>query len=387
MHRASNAFSVLQATAVTLGLAIILWSVGLPSIRFAEAANVSSFSDTLSDSAPSAESDHTIVFTTPSGVANNTSIVLTFPVGFTGTSTINATDIDVATTSNFTVADNCAGSEQVGASWNGNVLTLAFCSGDGGLIPVNGTTTIEIGNHATFGGAGSPDQINNPAATGPYQIGLTAGASDTGETIVAIVNTVNVTASVDTLFTFTVAGVLAGQSVNGTTTTGSSTPTLIAFGELDAGVASTAAQNLTVVTNARNGFVVTVESDGQLESANLADIDGFRNGNYDSSAVPWEAPSASIADEDTWGHWGITSNDATVTESLTDEFDVGGDGQDYVSASSTEPVEVFRHSGPANGTGQGQGTARIGYTVQISGLQEAADDYQAILTYVATPVF
>ncbi|MEY2664979.1 MAG: hypothetical protein RLZZ480_84 [Candidatus Parcubacteria bacterium] len=376
MHKASNALSVLQATAAIVGLAIILWSFGLPSLRFAEAANVTNFRDTLSDSAPGVDADHTIVFTTPTGVANGSTITIDFSDGFTGTSTINATDIDVATTSDYSVADNCAGSEQIGATWNLSVLTLTFCSGDGGSIPANGTTTIEIGNHATFGGAGSADQINNPASTGSRQIPLTAGASDSGETRVAIVDTVQVTATVDTLFTFTVAGVTTGQTVNGTTTTGSTTPTLINFGKLSANVASTAAQDLTVVTNARNGFVVTVEADGMLDSANGADIDGFANGTYTASPTAWSAPTATPGSENTYGHWGITSND-------TDYFALT---QRYVSA-STSPVAVFANSGPTTGSGAGVGTTRVGYTVQISALQEAAEDYNAVLTYIATPVF
>jgi hypothetical protein len=322
------------------------------------------------------DADHTIVFTTPTGVANGSTITIDFSDGFTGTSTINATDIDVATTSDYSVADNCAGSEQIGATWNLSVLTLTFCSGDGGSIPANGTTTIEIGNHATFGGAGSADQINNPASTGSRQIPLTAGASDSGETRVAIVDTVQVTATVDTLFTFTVAGVTTGQTVNGTTTTGSTTPTLINFGKLSANVASTAAQDLTVVTNARNGFVVTVEADGMLDSANGADIDGFANGTYTASPTAWSAPTATPGSENTYGHWGITSND-------TDYFALT---QRYVSA-STSPVAVFANSGPTTGSGAGVGTTRVGYTVQISALQEAAEDYNAVLTYIATPVF
>ncbi len=376
MHKASNALSVLQATAAIVGMAILLWSFGLPSLRFAEAANVTYFSDTLSDSSPSAEADHTIVFTTPTGVANGSTITIDFSDGFTGTSTINATDIDVATTSDYSVADNCAGSERVGATWNLSVLTLTFCSGDGGSIPANGTTTIEIGNHATFGGAGSADQINNPGSTGSRQIPLTAGASDSGETRVAIVDTVEVTATVDTLFTFTVAGVATGQTVNGTTTTGSTTATAIPFGKLLANVASTAAQDLTVVTNARNGFAVTVETDQQLTSINGADIDGFANGTYTSSPAAWSNPTATPGSENTYGHWGLTSND-------TDHFAVA---QTYVSA-STSPVEVFSHTGPTTGVTTGQGTTRVGYTAKISALQEAAEDYNATLTYIATPVF
>ena len=385
MHKASNALSVLQATAAILGLAILLWSFGLPSLRFAEAANVTNYSDTLSESAPSVNADHTIRFTTPTGVLNTQAITVTFPTGFTGTSTINATDIDVATTADYTVADNCAATDQISATWNLNVLTLTFCSGDGGSIPANGTTTIEIGNHATFGGAGSNDQIDNPGTTGSYKIDLTAGPSDTGSTRIAIVNTVLVTATVDTLFTFTVAGRPTGTTVNTAHLTGgTTTATSIAFGKLVAGTASTAAQLLSVTTNARNGYSVTVEMDGMLDSANGADIDGFINGAYTTTPTAWTAPAGTPGSENTYGHWGVTTDDGALSGGAN--YNTGGGGDRYVSASTT-PIQVMSHTGPANGATRGVGTTTVGYRVQTSGLQEAADDYNAVLTYIATPVF
>lgn len=385
MHKASNALTVLQAIAAIAGLAIVLWSIGFPALRFAEAANVTSFSDTLSDSAPSSVSNHTIQFTTPTGVTNGQTVTVTFPAGFTGAGSITATDIDVAAPSDFTVAANCSGSEQVGASFAGNVLTLEFCSGDGGSIASNGTTTIEIGTNATSGGTGS-NRLTNPTA-GSYEISLTAGPSDSGKTRVAIVNNVTVSASVDTLFTFTVAGTAAGTTVNTADTTGASTTaTTIPFGKLQSNVASTAAQRLTVVTNARGGFVVTVTADSQLVSANGADIDGFANGAYTSTPTAWSAPGNTPGSENTYGHWGITTDDGTLTQSLTNPYNVGAGGNRYVSASTTA-VEVFRNNGPTNGSTQGQGTTLVGYKAQISPLQEAADDYTAVLTYVATPVF
>ena len=76
MKRASNTFSVLQATAAIVSLAILLWSLGLPSFHFVEAANVTTYSDTLSTSEPSVVSDHTIVFTTPTGVAAGETIII-----------------------------------------------------------------------------------------------------------------------------------------------------------------------------------------------------------------------------------------------------------------------------------------------------------------------
>lgn len=383
MHKASNALSVLQATAAIVGLAILLWSFGLPSLRFAEAANVTSFSDTLSSSAPSVVSNHTIQFTTPSGVANGSTITVQFPSGFTGTSSIVATtDIDVATTSDFTVGAAC-GAVDVAASFNGtNTLTLTMCAAGGKSIPVNGTTTIQIGTNAS----GGVNRIINPSV-GSYELNLTAGASDTGSTRVAIVNTVLVSANVDTLFTFSVTGTAAGTVVNTADTTGGpTTATTIPFGTISAGTASSAAQLLSVTTNARGGFVVTVTAGSQLVSSNGADIDGFKDGAYNTTPVAWAAPLATLGSENTYGHWGITSDDGALTSGFTNPFNAGAGGNRFVSASTT-PVEVFRNGGPANGAGQGVGTTTVGYKIERSALQEAADDYQATLTYVATPVF
>jgi hypothetical protein len=382
----SKSFSLLQATAAIVAMTIVLWSLGLPSLQFVNAANVTTFSDTLSTSEPSVASNHTITFTTPSGVDDGETIVIDFTDGTFDDNTVDFEDLDVsvAGTGDLTVEASCT-TQDVSAAFVADVLTITFC-GNGASIGLGGTTTIEIGTNATSEVSGA-SQLTNPAA-GSHKISVTAGAGsvDTGETQVAILAVVTVTASVDTLFTFTVAGVAGGQTVNGTTTGATTTATSIPFGLLNADTASTGAQDLSIVTNARNGFVVTVSSDGQLDSTNGADIDGFRNGNYDTTAVPWESPSASVGSEETYGHWGITSDDPTTAVGLIDRFDVTGDGQDYVSASTT-PVEVFRHTGPTDGTTTGEGTTRVGYTIEISSLQEAADDYTAVLTYIATPVF
>lgn len=381
MNRVSNSFSLLQATAATLGLAMLLWSVGLPSLRFAEAANVTSFSDTLSDSTPSVAANHTIQFVTPTGLAAGEIISLTFPAGFTGIGSLVAADLDLAV--NGTDEDLIDGAAS-GANWNvtaaGQVIDIE--SGTD-TIGANATVTIEIGTNAWFTASGT-NQITNPAGLTSYEIGLTVGAGDTGKTRVVILDNVTVTASVDTLFTFTVNGVSYGTLVNTADTTGGdTTATAIPFGVLDADTASTAAQNLEVSTNAANGFVVTVQTDQQLLSANGADIDGFRNGSYDASPVAWESPGATPGLENEYGHWGISSNDTTLTAGLSNLYS-GGD--DFVSASTT-PVEVFRHDGPSDGTVAGEGNADVIYKIEITALQEAAEDYTATLTYVATPVF
>jgi len=363
MQRASNTFSLLQATAVVVTLAIILWSLGLPTFRFAEAAAITTYSDTLSTSEPSVDADHTIEFTVPTAVPNGGTVSIDL-AAFNGTTTIVDTDITVASsTASYTVAGDCTGSEQVGVSFgaNDNILTLTFCATDGGAIQSNGTTTVQIGTGA--------NQLDNPT-TGNYEIPISTSAGDSGETRVAIVDVVTVTASVDTLLNFSVGGVADAQTVHGTSTGTTTSATAIAFGQLSASTPITGAQDLTVSTNAANGFTVTVTADGQL-TAGGSDIDGFSNGSYVTSPIAWAQPTAIVSDENTWGHWGI----------ISDDIDLFPTTETWVSASTTA-VGVMTYTGPVQAT-----TTRVGYTVEISSLQEASENYQAILTYVATPVF
>jgi hypothetical protein len=95
MSRTNSTFGLLQAMAFVVGLAIVLWSLGLPTFRFAEAANVRLVSDTLSDSAPSVPSNHTISFVTPTGVANGDSIILDFSDGPFVLGAVAFDDVDI----------------------------------------------------------------------------------------------------------------------------------------------------------------------------------------------------------------------------------------------------------------------------------------------------
>jgi hypothetical protein len=381
MLKTEKTVILLKTIATVAGFAIILWSLGLPSLRFADAANITDVSDTLSDSAPGVVSNHTITFVTPTGVANGATTTITFPAGFTGIAALGVEDVDFASTTDMSIAANCGASDRVRFIASGQTVSFVFCPGDGGVLTAGATTTIQIGTNATFGSPGN-SQITNPVTEGSYEIGFIVGASDSGWTRVVILSDVLVTAAVDTIFTFAVAGLGAGQSVNGTTTTGVTSSTSIPFGTLTSGVATRTAQRLTVNTNASNGDVVTVQLDQPRQSSTGADIDGFSQGSYTNIPVAWAVPTSIVGSENTYGHWGITSDDATTTRDAGDEFNVN----EWASA-STSPRVVMSHTGPANGTGMGQGTTTVGYKVQIGGLQEAGDDYTATLTYVATPTF
>jgi len=389
MIRTEHSVRLLQAVAVIAGLAVLLWSLGLPSLRFADAANLTDISDTLSDSAPSVVSNHSIEFTIPSGgteLTGTDTITITFPDGASDfdLSSIDAGDIDFATTT--ATGDYTLGSGVNEVDVSTSTFAITFTLGANVVIATGTPVYVEVGDSATFGGTGN-GQIVNPTV-GSYEINIeTSDGStlDTGAARVAIVDDVDVTASVDTTFTFAVAGIDAtggGETVGGEAISGSTTATAIPLGRLDVLTATTVAQDLTVTTNANQGYTVTAQVDGSLQSSTGADIDGFDDGAYSDTPTTWSVPFGDVNDENTWGHWGITSDDGTTTRAAPDEFD----DNEWIGPTTTARV-VMGHDGPADGTTAGVGTARIGFRTEITALQESGDDYEAVLTYVATPIF
>ncbi len=371
---------MLQAVAAVVGLSLVLWTIGVLGLSgTAQAAQVTSASATLSDSAPSTAANYTITFTTPNGLVDGETIVLTFD----GTFTLPSGGFDF---NDFDVTDD------------GGEITLAAVAGGGGpgtwgvatttnsvtltvdtnTVASSSVIEIEIGSNATAGATGNSQIINPSSTTTSHAIAIGGTMLDSGEVRVAIIDTVTVSASVETVFDFTVAGVDAGQTVNTspTTTIATTSPAALPFGTLTADTSVTLAHDMTVTTNAANGFAVTVEQSGDLQSSTGATIDSFIDGAYTDTPSEWTSPSATIGDDTTYGHWGLTSDDP----------DFSGTADRWVAASTT-PVTIFENAGPADGTQTGTGTVRIGYQVQTSNLQEAGTDYSTTLTYIATPTF
>jgi hypothetical protein len=364
-----------RGIATLLASALVLWVLGV-HLFTAEAANLTSIKDTLSNSAPSELSNHTFEFTVPpsgDGVAAGETIVIAFPAGFLFGG-VDFEDVDFSINgSDATLAATASGATW-GVSTSGQNIILT--SGTGTVVPTD-DVIIQIGTNATFGVAGT-NQIENPAAIQSYEITITAGNVDSGQLRVAIVDDVLVTANVNTSLTFTVSGTANGTTISGvpTTTATTTTSTTLPFETLQAGTSKTLAQDLSVTTNAIQGYVVTVEQSQNLLSSTGADIDGFIDGAYTNTPSAWVAPTNNIANENTWGHWALTSSD-------DDYFPVA---DRWVSASTT-PRAIMAHDGPSDGTTPMIGAARVGYQAQITALQEAGDDYNTTLTYIATPTF
>jgi hypothetical protein len=363
----------LQVIATIVGAALLLWSTGFPlAIRSAEAGSITNASDTLSDSDLGVGSNHTIQFTTGNGAVSGETIVLTFPTDVNEfvIPNLDADDIDVTVNGNeITLADNPSGTTW-GVATTTSTITFTTSTTSGATIASSSVVVIEIGTNATFGATGDT-QIINPSDPDSYEITLSGTIQDSGAFRVVILDDVVVTASVATNFTFTVGGVDSGLGVNGTTTTGTTTATSVPFLQLSNGVVKTLAQDITVTTNASEGFAVTVfQGPTGFSSTVGADIDGFIDGAYTDTPSAWVSPSANPTNENTWGHWGLTSEDGDLF------------GSNLWVSPSTTPRTVFSHNDVVNAS-----TTRVGYQVEISALQEAGNDYQAVLTYVATPVF
>src|SRR3972149_8587709 len=265
---------------LTLGFIFLLISFFIfPKIAYADP--LTALSDTMSrlaDSTPSAVySDHTIRYTTPSGVQAAEDMTITMPSGF-AIGSVDDTDIDVswgATTgyeNELTLAATCTGATW-GAAFAGQVLTITSCTG---TITATNKVVVEIGNNASGGNA----QIQNHATAATYTISIAGSFNDTGKIAIVILTNdqFTVTGTVDPTITFSL-------SANATD-----------FGVISTSSATTSSPNitLTISTNAGSGSTITVQDEGSgtnpgiynsLVAAIIGSADNSYNNTADLSAV------------------------------------------------------------------------------------------------------
>ncbi|MBU4421376.1 hypothetical protein KKB41_00250, partial [Patescibacteria group bacterium] len=337
-------------------------------------------SDTLSDSDLGLAANHSIAFT--AGQALSAGEIINIELdpmthGFSQ-SYSSATTTDITATG-MTLVDygGCtaaANEVQVYSltynSGREESLALKVCAGD---TIASGAKTLSVANGLW----------TNPSTAGSYIIRVSFGddvsLDESADTRVAIIDDVNVTADINTAFTFSVTAKNTGSVGSDACDDITSTSESIPFGVLSSGASKVGCQTLAVTTNAKNGFSVTVKQDQRLTSANGADIDTFKDDAETSSPVAWASPSNTLGSEATYGHLGATSDD----DYNTNEFNNGNSFAGNLLSNRT----VFTHNGPADGSTADKGAANVAYKVEIGSLQEAANDYSATLTYVATPTF
>ena len=162
---------------------------------------VSSRSDTLSDSRPSATSNHSVAFTVNnaiygSSLSGSSTVSLTLPAGFTIPVGMDCGDVDAATTVQFSF--NYPGCVATATAWGflaaGSVITLVPPSGTGVYVPTSTQVTIKIGSNATVGQQGG-HWITNPSSGGIYTISVGGTFNGSGNMLVSINSGVTVAAT------------------------------------------------------------------------------------------------------------------------------------------------------------------------------------------------
>jgi len=320
------------------------------------AGSLSTVSDNMSRLKASTGSDHTIRYTTPTGVAAGGTMTVTFPAGFTMTSIVFG-DVDLswgATTGyeNNDTAAQALATTASGATWGasvtGQVLTITSASS---TIPSGSKVIIEIGTNATYGGTGTHQIVNN-ATPAAYTVSVGGTFGDTGSFVIVIVTDeqVAVTGSIDPSLTFTL-------SANSTT-----------FGTLTTGAVATATPSitLTVGTNANSGYTISVKDQGTGAVAGL----------YNAGTSTNIASGTANLSAGTEGY-GIQASSATAT--ISSPYNVSSNNVGALSVNST-PLATYSTVTASNHT------ISVAHLAAIS-LTTKPGAYTDTLTYYVTANF
>ncbi len=235
--------------------------------------------------------------------------------------------------------------------------------------------------------------ITNPTADNTTSYARVITYSDTGTTEIdstsvafAVLDSdsIAVSATVDPNFTFTVAGVSTGGNFNGGTgnINVTTTATAIPFGGLVAGTPKIAAHDVTISTNASNGYTVTASHSATTQSGNPPLVSGSTD-NIDSftgtNATPttWSAPGGTTANTNT-GFFGYSTEDATLCTGTAARFTTGGAKW---AGSSSLGEEVI-----CNTTGVTSQTTRLGWEAEANSIQPSGA-YTGTVILIATPTY
>ncbi|OGG01745.1 hypothetical protein A2Z33_00190 [Candidatus Gottesmanbacteria bacterium RBG_16_52_11] len=195
---------------------------------------------------------------------------------------------------------------------------------------------------------------------------------------------IQVSATVESTFSFTVTPVAASSLVNGETTTMEPAENSIAFGVLTAATPKVAAHDLEIVTNADNGYTITVEADADpplVDGTN--NIDKFGGGVFGTNASPttWSEPAGTIENTNT-GYFGYTTNDPTLTDTGDGDDRFTNTGNEWAGM-TTSPLEVAYNAAAPGGSGE---ITRVGWQIEVNTYQPPGS-YTGSVVLIATPTY
>ncbi|MFA6251399.1 MAG: hypothetical protein WC603_02115 [Candidatus Paceibacterota bacterium] len=347
-------FSKITSIVTIVALSLVV-SIG-PNL--VNAASLTALKDTLSTESATTVANHTIQFTTPTGVASGQTIILTFDNSTSVPVALDYTDIDLTDDT----VDVTLAAAPSGATW-GVVRTsstvITFTNGTTAVAAAS-VIAIEIGTHATAGVTGD-QQITNGSA-GTTLLTISGTFTDTGTIGMPIItdSVVVVNALVQPTISFTVsdntiyfgnlrtAGACFAQGTDPGAVTCPTTSETEAF-------------NLTAGTNATSGYSITVYGPTLTSGANTITAIGGTN-------------SASSPGSEQFGiRLTATGGSGAVSAPYADA------GFAYDAAAA--PDEIAAATGPSATT-----TYSARYLANISAVTEAGT-YSTSHTLVATATY
>lgn len=353
--------------------ALVLFIVTSSALRMAtlQAGTFTDASLTISDSrAGNVATNYDFAFTTTATTAIN-QVDITFCTTATGACTA-PTGMDVGA-SPVLDSDNLAGTGRTTTNpTDNNTIRVVVTS------PASQSTQAVTMN---FTGITNPTEANSTfyarvvtySDTGSTEIdSIALGAAVLDATSIAV------TADVASTFTFAVAAATTGVVNGANITVTDTTDTTIPFGVLAAGSEKVAAHDVSVYTNANNGYTVTVKT---LAVPPLVDgsnnIDSYTEPN--NAPLAWSAPAGGTANENT-GFFGYTTNDSSLGTGTADRFtSLGGNKW---AGFTTSPLEVaYSATGVSS-----EETTRVGWQAEVNSLQPAGS-YTGTVILVATPTY
>lgn len=304
------------------------------------AAAITSISDTMTTIMSSTAANHSIKFTTPTGVTTASgTITVSFP-SFTGSPAFSNITMSHGATGTETVETiiTSANATNWGASYSANTLTLTH--------PTNaGTADITAGQKVIIGVNGN--SLTNPVA-GTYVLTITTSTGDTGKFAIATNDNgqITVSTSVDPSITFSVSSQTA------------------AIPTLTTGAVGNASVTFTVTTNAANGYVVTVKDS---------------NSGLLGSGANTIASTATTLAAGTVEGYGVNAQGTAGSPTIAGAFNYA---TNQVGALSTTAAQIA--SGNAtSGTGD---TVNVNFKASITGSTKAGT-YSDTAIVVATSTF
>ncbi len=358
-------------TSVVVVFSLVVSSFSLFPL-ISRAASVTSFSDTLSrvkeGTLSSTLSNHTIMFTTPTGVAGSALIVLTFDNSTAIPGALDFEDIDLSYDATpdgicetgdtqMTLAAAPSGGTMGVVDTSSTVLT--FTNGST-TIAAGSEVCIQVGTNATEGVTGV-EQITNGSA-GTTLLTLSGSFGDSGTAAMAIIadDQVVITATVDPTISFSISDNTVGfgtlgsggaRWATGTTGTGS------------APAASSGAHELSIGTNATGGYAITYNGatlTSGLNTISAATITG------DSDGTPGSEQFALA----------IADNGGNVT--IPSAYDYASNNYSFVAGTTTTLASETVASATE--------TIDVQYIANITSSTEAGS-YSTTITYTATGTF